>query len=58
MPWALVARGLGNTVAEFAGVAASLEIFGLSRYVTVPLAAVFVWWLVVYGNYKRVEKVF
>ena len=54
----LLLADLGNTVAEFAGVAASLEIFGLSRYVTVPLAAVFVWWLVVYGNYKRVEKVF
>src|SRR3989442_3738506 len=48
----------GNTVAEFAGVAASLEIFGLSRYATVPPAAVFVWWLVVYGSYRRVEKVF
>jgi len=54
----LLLADLGNTIAEFAGVAASLEIFGLSRYVTVPLAAVFVWWLVVYGNYKTVEKVF
>ena len=54
----LLLADLGNTVAEFAGVAASLEIFGLSRYATVPLAAAFVWWLVVYGNYKSVEKVF
>jgi len=49
---------LGNTVSEFAGVAASLEIFGISRYVSVPLAAIFVWWLVVKGNYKSVEKAF
>jgi NRAMP (natural resistance-associated macrophage protein)-like metal ion transporter len=54
----LLMANLGNTVAEFAGVAASLEIFGLSRYVSVPAAAVFVWWLVVKGNYKTVEKAF
>src|SRR5262249_62257749 len=54
----LLLADLGNTVAEFAGVAASLEIFGLSRYATVPLTAAFVWWLVVYGNYRRVEKGF
>jgi NRAMP (natural resistance-associated macrophage protein)-like metal ion transporter len=49
---------LGNTVSEFAGVAASLEIFGLSRYISVPAGAIFVWWLVVKGSYKSVEKVF
>jgi NRAMP (natural resistance-associated macrophage protein)-like metal ion transporter len=54
----LLLADLGNTVAEFAGIAASLEIFGVSRFASVPLAAVFVWWLVVYGNYKRVEKIF
>jgi len=54
----LLLADLGNTVAEFAGIAASLELFGLPRHVTVPLAAAFVWWLVVYGNYKQVEKVF
>jgi len=54
----LVVADLGNTVAEFAGVAASLEIFGISRYVSVPLGAAFVWWLIVYGNYDKVEKVF
>ncbi|HOG07476.1 MAG: Nramp family divalent metal transporter [Syntrophales bacterium] len=54
----LILANLGNTVAEFAGVAASLEIFGISRYVSVPAAAVFVWWLVVKGNYKTVEKAF
>jgi NRAMP (natural resistance-associated macrophage protein)-like metal ion transporter len=54
----LFMANLGNTIAEFAGVAASLEIFGISRYTSVPLAAIFVWWLVVKGNYKSVEKVF
>jgi len=54
----LLLADLGNTVAEFAGAAASLEIFGVTRWVTVPAVAVFVWWLVVYGNYKQVEKIF
>ncbi|HOD27974.1 MAG TPA: Nramp family divalent metal transporter [Syntrophales bacterium] len=54
----LILANLGNTIAEFAGVAASLEIFGISRYASVPAAAVFVWWLVVKGNYKSVEKAF
>lgn len=55
---ALLVTNLGNTMTEFSGVAASLEIFGLSKYITVPLAAVFVWLLVVKGTYKVVEKVF
>ena len=55
---ALLITNLGNTVAEFAGVAASLEIFGVSKYISVPLAAFFVWFLVVKGTYKSVEKVF
>lgn len=55
---ALFAVNLGNIMAEFAGVAASLEIFGVSKYISVPLAAIFVWWLVVKGTYKSVEKVF
>ncbi|MFH1996712.1 MAG: Nramp family divalent metal transporter [Candidatus Omnitrophota bacterium] len=54
----LVLSNLGNTMAEFSGIAASGEIFGISRFFTVPLAAVFVWWLVVKGTYKSVEKVF
>ncbi len=45
-------------MAEFAGLAAASEIFGLSRFLAVPLGALFVWWLVVRGNYQRVEKVF
>jgi Mn2+/Fe2+ NRAMP family transporter len=54
----LLLTNLGNTIANFAGVAASMEIFGLSKYVSVPMAAFFVWWLVVKGSYKSVEKVF
>ncbi len=54
----LFATNLGNTISEFAGVAASLEIFGVSKYVSVPVSAAIVWWLVVKGNYKSVEKVF
>jgi len=54
----LFLTNLGNTISEFAGIAASLEIFGVSRYVSVPCGAFFVWWLVVKGNYKSVEKVF
>ena len=54
----LFIANLGNTIAEFAGVAASLEIFGISKYTSVPVAAIFVWWLVVKGSYKSVEKAF
>jgi len=55
---ALLVANLANTVAEFAGVAAALEIFGVSKYFSVPVSALFVWWLVVYGTYRRVENVF
>ena len=48
----------GNVVGEFAGIAGSLELFGLSRYITVPICAVIVWLIVVKGQYKSVEKVF
>lgn len=49
---------LANTVSEFAGVAASLEIFGVSKYISVPIAGVLVWLLIVKGNYKTVERIF
>jgi Mn2+/Fe2+ NRAMP family transporter len=55
---ALLFANLTNTIAEFAGVAAALEIFGVSKYVSIPGAALLVWWLIVYGTYRRVEKVF
>ncbi len=54
----LVLANLGNTMAEFAGVAASLEIFGISKYISVPIAAALVWVLVVKGTYSSVEKIF
>jgi len=55
---ALLVTDVGNTVAEFAGWAAAMEIFHVPRFVSVPIAAVVVWWLVVKGTYKTVEKVF
>src|SRR5713101_8560890 len=48
----------GNVVTEFIGIATSLELFGLSRFATVPVCAVIVWLIVVKGQYKSVEKVF
>ncbi len=55
---ALVAANLTNVMANFAGIASSLELFHVSRYVSVPLGAVTVWLLVVKGTYRGVEKVF
>jgi NRAMP (natural resistance-associated macrophage protein)-like metal ion transporter len=55
---AILITNFGNVVAEFAGIAMSLELFGLSRFVTVPVCAVIVWLIVVKGQYKSVEKVF
>lgn len=49
---------LANTMGEFAGIASASEIFGLSRYISVPLAAVFVWGIVTKGSYQTVEKAF
>jgi Mn2+/Fe2+ NRAMP family transporter len=55
---ALVVTNLGNVVAEFAGVASSLELFGWKRYIVVPVAAAIVWLLIVQGTYRSVEKIF
>jgi NRAMP (natural resistance-associated macrophage protein)-like metal ion transporter len=55
---ALVVTNFANVMAEFAGVASSLELFGVSRYIIVPLAAGAVWLLVVQGTYGSVEKIF
>jgi NRAMP (natural resistance-associated macrophage protein)-like metal ion transporter len=49
---------LANVVAEFAGVAAAAEIFGVSKYIAVPLAAIVVWVLVLQGTYRQVEVIF
>src|SRR5246127_4577706 len=54
----ILITNFGNIVAEFAGIAGSLELFGLSKYYTVPVCAVIVWLIVVQGQYKSVEKVF
>ena len=54
----LLAADLGNTVAEFAGLASGMSVFGVTRYIAVPLGAVLVWALVVKGTYRIVEKVF
>jgi NRAMP (natural resistance-associated macrophage protein)-like metal ion transporter len=54
----LIFANLGTTIAEFAGIAASLEIFHISKYISVPLGAFLVWTLVLRATYRSVEKVF
>ena len=54
----ILITNFGNVVTEFIGIATSLELFGLSRYATVPVCCVIVWLIVVKGQYKTVEKVF
>ncbi len=54
----LLFANLANTVSEFAGVAASMEIFGISKFISVPIVAVGVWLLIVKGSYKSVERIF
>jgi len=55
---ALLVADVGNTVAEFSGAAASLSIFGVPAWVSVPLTALAVWLLVLKGTYRQVEKIF
>ncbi|MCX6326844.1 MAG: Nramp family divalent metal transporter [Bacteroidia bacterium] len=54
----LLFSNIGNTTTEFAGVAGSMEIFGVSKYISVPVVAVMVWFLVVKGTYKIAERIF
>ena len=54
----LVICNLCDVTAEFAGVASSTQLFGLSKFITVPAAAALVWALVVFGDYKKLEKIF
>ena len=54
----LVIVNFGNVVAEFSGIAGSMQLFHVSKYISVPLCASLVWFLVVKGDYKSVEKVF
>jgi Mn2+/Fe2+ NRAMP family transporter len=53
----LVANG-GVTISEFVGIAAAVELLGINKYVVVPLAAALIWYLVIFGSYNRVEKIF
>ena len=54
----LLFSNIGNTTTEFAGVAGSMEIFGVSKYISVPFVAIMVWFLVVKGTYKVAERIF
>src|SRR5437868_7651794 len=54
----LVLVNLANVMANFAGIASSLELFHISRYISVPLGAVAIWLLIVKGNYQSAEKIF
>ena len=56
--FALLVGNVATTFSEFAGIASGMEMFGVSKYLSVPVAAVTVWLLVVGGSYKRVQKVF
>ena len=53
----LIANG-GVTVSEFVGIAAATELFGVPRFISVPLSAMAIWWLIVKGSYQRVERAF
>jgi Mn2+/Fe2+ NRAMP family transporter len=54
----LVVANLGLVVSEFAGIGAAFEIFGVSRYVAIPLAALAIWAAVIFGSYRYAERVF
>src|SRR5205809_1253256 len=58
MMLAILLINFGNILGEFAGIAGSLELFSVSRYISVPICAVIVWLMVVKGQYKSVEKIF
>ncbi|NLP40867.1 MAG: Nramp family divalent metal transporter [Veillonellaceae bacterium] len=54
----LIIANLGTTASEFSGIATSFEIFGISKYISVPIMAVLIWWLVLKASYDRIEKIF
>jgi Mn2+/Fe2+ NRAMP family transporter len=62
--WALLAMGIlfiansGIVVSEFLGIGAAAELFGISKWVAVPIAAVLLWYLIIFGSYAWVEKIF
>jgi len=49
---------MGNVIAEFAGFAAGMEVLGVNKLISVPISAFLMWWMVVNGTYKSIEKVF
>lgn len=54
----LLIANIGTTASEFSGIATSFEIFGVSKYISVPVVAFIVWWLVLNVSYERIEKIF
>lgn len=50
--------GMANALAEFGGIAASMELFGVSKYISVPVLAIIIWLLAIKANYHRIEKLF
>jgi len=54
----LLIANLGLVVSEFAGIGAAFELFGVSRYISIPIAALAIWAVVVFGNYRYAERVF
>lgn len=56
--FALLIANTGVIISEFVGIAQASELFGIPRYITIPLTAISIWWLVVRGTQKRVERVF
>jgi Mn2+/Fe2+ NRAMP family transporter len=55
---ALLVANTGTTLSEFAGIAAGMELFGVNKYISVPIAGLAVWALIMGGSYKRTEKIF
>lgn len=54
----LLVANLATILSEFAGIASSMDIFGVPRYVSVPIAAVLIWWVITRGSYRSAEKIF
>ncbi|HXM10444.1 MAG TPA: divalent metal cation transporter [Terriglobales bacterium] len=58
MMLAILVTNFGNVITEFVGIVGSMGLFGISKYISVPICAVIVWLIAVKGQYKSVEKVF
>ncbi|SFL77913.1 Nramp family divalent metal transporter [Pelosinus propionicus] len=54
----LLIANIGTTASEFSGIATSFEIFGVSKYIAVPIMAFLIWWLVLKADYGKIEKIF